>query len=133
MQTPPLSRLATFVFAIVLSLSFPAFAVTDYFNTAPGQGAPDTLDDVWQSLFNGWGLSASADEDNDGCSNLVESIGGTDPRVAGDCVKVGNMAISAGNVVFTFEAEAGKKYRIVAADSPAGSATWNSHHDPERE
>ena len=127
MQIQPSQHILGFVFALsLLSAVQPASAITDSYSTGPGQGPTDTLDDVWQSIFNGWGLVPSADEDNDGCSNLVESIGGTDPRMAGDCVRVGNMAITAGNVVFTFNAEAGKKYRIVAANSPEGSATWTA-------
>jgi uncharacterized protein (DUF1800 family) len=98
-----------------------AWSSTDFYSTGPGQTPPDTLCDVWQALFNGWGLSATGDEDNDGCSNYVESVAGTDPRVAGDCHRVGNTVISASNVVFTFDAEAGKKYRVLSDDSPGGA------------
>ncbi|MFZ4766583.1 MAG: hypothetical protein ACOYMN_16650, partial [Roseimicrobium sp.] len=73
--------------SLCLLAATPAQALTDYFSTAPGQGAADTLDDVWQSLFNGWGLVPGNDEDLDGCSNYVESIAGTDPRKVGDCLK----------------------------------------------
>lgn len=109
---------------LCLLAATPAQALTDYFSTAPGQGAADTLDDVWQSLFNGWGLVPGNDEDLDGCSNYVESIAGTDPRKVGDCLKVGNMVVSGSTLIFYFDAEAGKKYRVVTADSPAAT-TWN--------
>ena len=52
------------VVAVGLSVGLPtgsALGATDFWSTAPGSGAPDTLDDVWQSLFNGWGLSPAGD------------------------------------------------------------------------
>lgn len=108
-----------------------ASAATDFWSTAPGLGTPDTLDDVWQSIYNGWGLSPTGDEDNDGCSNFVESVAASDPRNPSDCIKVGNMVITAGNILFTFKAEAGKKYRVMSDTSPGGSfATVVSHLEP---
>ena len=100
-------------------------AGTDNFSTGPGQGTPDGLCDVWQMLYNGWGLVTTDDTDNDGCSNVIESISGTDPRKAGDCLKIGNTIVSAGTVVFTFDAERGKKYRVISADLPnAPAGDW---------
>lgn len=106
--------------AALLALSPKAFAITDYFSTAPGAGSGDGLDDVWQALYNGWGLVPGGDEDMDGCSNLVECLAGTNPRKASDCLKVGDMSISATNVVFSFTAEKGKRYRAKQSDSPMG-------------
>ncbi|MBL9145907.1 MAG: DUF1800 family protein [Verrucomicrobiaceae bacterium] len=102
-------------------LSPDAFGITDNYSTGPATGGPDTLDDVWQSIHNAWGLSASGDEDYDGCSNYVESLAGTDPRNSTDCLAVGNMAISAGSVVVTFKAEKGKKYQVWESDTPVGA------------
>ena len=122
----PRFALLSILSAILLIGPSRSFAVTDFSSTGPGQGAADTLDDVWQSTFNGWGLSPGGDEDLDGCSNFVESLAGTDPRNSHDCLMVGNTAISAGNVVMTFAAAAGKKYRILAADSPSPTASWTA-------
>lgn len=112
---------------LALGLIFAAFssvsATTDFYSSGPGAGAPDTMCDVWQSVYNAWGLSADGDEDHDGCSNFVESVAGSDPRNPGDCIKVGNMAISAGNVVFSIDAEIGKKYTIQQCDTPTGTYT----------
>lgn len=80
----------------------------------------DGLCDVWQQVFNAYGLTTTGDEDLDGCSNLVESIAGTNPFDPSDCLKVGNVATTASSIVFTIDAEAGKKYRVISADSPAG-------------
>ncbi|MBL9134085.1 MAG: hypothetical protein JNG86_22925, partial [Verrucomicrobiaceae bacterium] len=99
----------------------PARAVTDNFSTGPGQGAQDGLCDVWQTIYNGWGLALGDDEDNDGCTNLVESIAGTNPRVAGDCLKVGSTVVGATTVTFFFDSEGGKKYEVVANTSVAGT------------
>lgn len=102
-------------------------AGTDNFSTGPGQGSADGLCDVWQMLYNGWGLVTTDDTDNDGCSNVIESISGTDPRKAGDCLKIGNTIVSANTVVFTFDAERGKKYRVLSADLPnAPAGDWQA-------
>jgi len=106
----------------MLFASASSYAGTDNFSTGPGLGTPDGLCDVWQMMYNGWGLLPAGDDDLDGCSNVIESIAGTNPRVAGDCLKVGDTVISAGSVIFTFDAEKGKKYRVLSADSPTAAA-----------
>lgn len=80
----------------------------------------DGLNDVWQGVYGAWDLLPGDDEDKDGCSNLIESVAGTNPYLAGDCLKVGDTYISGANVFFEFEAKVGKKYRILGSDSPAG-------------
>ncbi len=119
----PLISPVHIVLSIFIATCAPSFAATDFFSAGPGLGAADELDDVWQSVFNGWGLNKDGDEDNDGNSNLIESIAGTDPRLAGDCHRVGNMIISGGAVVFTFNAEVGKRYRVLSDTSPTGEFT----------
>lgn len=86
-----------------------------------GYNPPDGLNDVWQNLFNAWGINPADDEDGDGCSNLAESIAGSNPFLAGDCFKVGNTLITATQIVFQFDAKAGKSYRILSDASPGGS------------
>lgn len=52
----------------------------------------------------------------------MEAEAGTDPRNPSDVVRVGNTTILGTNVVFTFDAEKGKKYRILSdASSPTGA------------
>ncbi|MBX7209729.1 MAG: DUF1800 family protein [Verrucomicrobiaceae bacterium] len=112
------------------------FGITDLLKWPAGQvpvgqtNGPDQLDDIWQGLFNAWALAPSADEDNDGCSNLVESIAGTNPFSTTDCLKVGNTVITGGNVIFTVKAEAGKKYRVLSYDTPNGASTVVSMTSP---
>jgi hypothetical protein len=100
-----------------------AYSIMDEYSTGPGQGVPDQFDDVWQSVFNGWGLVPSADEDNDGCSNLVESLAGSDPRNPSDCFTIGNMVIGGTNIIFNFDAQKGKRYQVWQSDSPAGGSS----------
>jgi hypothetical protein len=112
--------------ALVTALAFivtgqKAWAATDFYSTGPGTGAPDGLDDVWQQIYNAWNLTTSGDADNDGCSNLIECIAATNPFVAGDCLKVGNTVITGANVIFTVDAEAGKKYTVQESDAPNGT------------
>lgn len=68
--------------AVLIGMSS-VHASTDNFSTGPGQGSADGMCDIWQAIYNAWGLSPTADTDSDGCSNLVESIAGTDPRKPG--------------------------------------------------
>jgi uncharacterized protein (DUF1800 family) len=109
--------------ALGLLAVVPAMAATDFFSTAPGQGASDGLCDVWQQLHGAWALAPTGDEDNDGCSNLTESIAGTNPFDPTDCTQVGNMASSGGNLVLQFKSQRGKKYQVLESDVPAGG-TW---------
>lgn len=110
--------------ALGLLAAAPATAATDFFSTAPGQGAADGLCDVWQQLHGAWGLAPTGDEDNDGCSNLNESIAGTNPFDPGDCPKVGDMASTGANLVFPFKSQRGKKYQVLESDVPVGG-TWS--------
>jgi uncharacterized protein (DUF1800 family) len=110
-------------FALGLVAVPPLFAATDFFSAAPGQGAADGLCDVWQQLHGAWGLVPAADEDNDGCSNLTESIAGTNPFDPRDCTKVGDVASTGSNLVFAFKSQRGKKYQVLESDVPVGG-TW---------
>lgn len=86
----------------------------------PLDGDGDGMSDLWEQIHNATSLLPGDDEDNDGCSNLVEAIAGTDPFDPSDCLKVGNVATTASSIVFTIDAEAGKKYRVLSSDSPGG-------------
>ncbi len=107
--------------ASVLGLSTAA-ATTDFYSSGPGLGTTDTMCDVWQALYNGWGLNPDADEDFDGATNYTESVAGTDPRNANDVIRVGNTTIAGNTISFTFDAEKGKRYRVLSdTSSPTGA------------
>ena len=109
------------VLLLLIGLTGPALAGSDFFSTGPGQGTPDGLCDVWQAIYNGWGLDPAADTDKDGGSNYDECTSGTDPRQAGDCLRVKNGVSSAAKIVFNFKAKAGKIYRMVSDESAGGA------------
>lgn len=100
----------------------PVWAISDQYSTGPGEGLPDQIDDLWQAIYNGWGLAPGGDEDNDGCTNLIESIAGSDPRNSGDCLMVGNMVIGGSNILLHFDAKVGKEYQVWESASPGGAA-----------
>ncbi|MFO0442633.1 MAG: Calx-beta domain-containing protein, partial [bacterium] len=113
MKNSPVFRYARgLMFATLIGVGIPHAQAADLFSTGPGQTPGDGMDDFWQAIYNAWGLSPAADTDSDGCTNVVESIAGTDPRKAGDCLRVGNTVVSASTVTFHFDSEGGKKYRV---------------------
>lgn len=97
-----------------------AHAIVDDFSAGPGITPADGLDDLWQSLYNGWGLLPSGDEDFDGCSNLIECVAGSNPWLANDCLKVGSMIIGGANIIMNFDAKKGKEYQVWESSSPGG-------------
>ena len=104
------------VIALGLFLGFGGPASGDLDMDVDGDG----LNDVWQGIYDAWDLLPGGDEDGDGCSNLIESVAGTNPKVSGDCLKVGDTYITGTNVFFVFDAKVGKKYRILSSDTPGG-------------
>ena len=120
-------RIPTFL--LMLFLCEPpvsAASVTDQNKWPAGQvpvgetNGPDDLDDIWQEQFNAWAIDPAADTDNDGFINSLEAVAGTNPFVATDSFKIGNMTIVGNAVVFTTKIEAGKKYRVLSSDAPNG-------------
>jgi len=93
----------------------------------------DGLNDVWQGIYDAWDLTPEGDEDSDGCSNLIESVAGTNPWVSGDCLKVGDTYITGSSVFFVFDAKVGKKYRILSSGTPGGGygATGETLQSPD--
>ena len=93
----------------------------------------DGLNDVWQGIHGAWDLTPEGDEDRDGCSNLIESVAGTNPRLSGDCLKVGDTYIAGSSVFFVFDAKVGKKYRILSSGTPGGGygATGETLQSPD--
>src|SRR5678815_163814 len=87
---------------------------------APGDGVPDGLDDVWQQRFSAWGIEPSADEDNDGATNLAESVAGTDPRDPADRLHVRWLSLDTTAVTLGFTGEWGKEYRAASTLLPDG-------------
>ena len=113
---------------IVLLLGFlltanPLVMATDTSSSAPGEGVPDGLDDMWQQRFSAWGVEPNGDDDNDGGTNFAESIAGTDPRDPADRFHVRWLSLEATAVTLGFIGERGKEYR--AASSLLPGAAWS--------
>ncbi|MCP5560988.1 MAG: hypothetical protein H7A55_24870, partial [Verrucomicrobiaceae bacterium] len=106
-------------------------ANSDYYSTGPGQGSPDGMCDVWQQVYHAWGLLPGDDDDFDGCTNLTESIAGTDPRNPADCVKVGDLTVAGSNIILSVMSEAGKRYQLQSNTNPTGvDVTWTNEGGP---
>lgn len=116
---------------LLLTCREAAGSATDQIKWPSGQvpagqtNGPDSLDDIWQGMFNAWGIAPEGDEDKDGTKNILESIAGTNPFLASDCFKIGNMTVASTAVVFSSKVEAGKKYRVISSDAPNGP-TWTA-------
>ncbi|HWB03129.1 MAG TPA: hypothetical protein VG796_08910 [Verrucomicrobiales bacterium] len=86
----------------------------------------DGLPDAWE-IANGFDkddpADASSDADSDSASNLQEYIAGTDPRSAASLLKAVGSVQGDGSVKITFDAVAGKSYRVEASESLTGG-TW---------
>ena len=120
-------RIPTFLLMLFsLETLVSATSVTDQNKWPAGQvpvgetNGPDHLDDIWQEQFNAWAIDPAGDTDNDGFIASLEAVAGTNPFVATDSFKIGNMTIVGNAVVFTTKIEAGKKYRVLSSDAPNG-------------
>ena len=85
----------------------------------------DGLCDVWQQRYDAWGLLPDGDEDLDGCSNLAESIAGTNPRDPSDCIRVGQVQVGGGMVIVEIQSQTGKRYQLLSSSSPVGESWTN--------
>jgi uncharacterized protein (DUF1800 family) len=122
---PPVRRRAPYLCALAACLlSHGAIAATDFYSNGLGSGSPDGLCDVWQQVYGAWSIDPNGDEDFDGCSNLVESIAGTNPFDPKDCFKVGNTYISGTNMVLSVRSEKGKLYRLQSHSNPTATTGW---------
>jgi hypothetical protein len=92
---------------------------------APNSIAPldlngDGLPDSWQSSFFGSSTNPqaapSADPDLDGFNNLQEYLAGTNPTLAGSCLRIDAVQPAGNNRLIYFTAVAGKSYSILFKD-----------------
>ncbi|NDC80190.1 MAG: fibronectin type III domain-containing protein [Verrucomicrobia bacterium] len=90
-----------------------------------------------EGIPNGWwieffgttsGVSASADADGDGFTNLQEYALGTDPRNAGSSFKVGEMSRSGTSLTISWPSVAGKRYQVQTA-TQLGTSSWQNAGD----
>lgn len=82
----------------------------------------DQMSDVWQARFSAQTLSAAADTDGDGFSNLQESLLGTDPRDAASRLAPGVTARAGGGVELAWPSQRDKRYQL---ESSADLVNWS--------
>ena len=88
------------------------------------QGIPDS----WWSQYFGTtsGVSASADSDGDGFTNMQEYALGTDPKSAASTFKVAEMTRSGNSLTITWPSVAGKRYQVQTAPQLSAGAWQNA-------
>ncbi|WP_367870235.1 DUF1800 family protein [Luteolibacter sp. Populi] len=74
-------------------------------------GNGNSQSDVWEMYFGAAGLSASADADKDGWSNLNESLAGTNPLDPKSWPRA-EVSLSEGEPLLSWQGVAGKRYQI---------------------
>ncbi|SKA77036.1 CHRD domain-containing protein [Prosthecobacter debontii] len=117
-RSHPWTQVKAFAVSLALLASSSALlADTDY--------DEDGFSDVWQQIYTAWGLAPNGDEDNDGCTNYLESIAGTNPWDPLDCVKVDEATVLENEVVIRMASKPGKFYRLLSSASPGGPG-WTS-------
>ena len=88
----------------------------------------DGIPNSWWSQYFGTtsGVSASADSDGDGFTNVQEYALGTDPKSAASTFKVGEMTRSGGSLTITWPSVAGKRYQVQTAPQLSAGAWQNA-------
>ena len=109
---------STFALLVALAWAMTSLAASDTASIAPGEGAPDGLDDLWQQRFLAWGLDPAGDEDADGATNAAESIAGTDPRDSADRLRLRWLSLDLTTATLGFTGERGKEYRVASTALP---------------
>jgi uncharacterized protein (DUF1800 family) len=81
------------------------------------------MSDVWEWLYNAYGVDPSADPDGDGFSNLLESIADTNPFNSNSYPYIPSMAYSATNFSATLPCALGKQYQLQSI-ATLGDTNW---------
>jgi hypothetical protein len=68
-------------------------------------------------------ITSAGDDDADGMNNAAEIVAGTDPLNASSIFKVNSIAVQGGNVTLTWQAVAGRSYKVESSTTLSGSWT----------
>jgi len=84
----------------------------------------DGYDDAWQfrHSMNVTSHPLTADPDGDGQNNQQESMAGTEPYNALDCLKISSINVSGSNVQVSFRTRTGKRYSLETSEVPDASS-----------
>ncbi|HTA30654.1 MAG TPA: DUF1800 family protein, partial [Candidatus Cybelea sp.] len=81
------------------------------------------MSDIWEWLYNAYGIAPNADSDGDGFSNLRESIAATDPFDANSFPFIPTFANSPSNFSVTLPCALGKQYQLQSTMA-LGDTNW---------
>ena len=115
-------------FRLAIAVGLTPLLLADFAHAALDTNA-NQLPDLWETLHGASGLVASADPDGDGVTNAQEAVAGTDPLDPFSLPRL-DLTAGAGALTPAWSGFAGKRYRLLAADSlltPA--AEWEVLHD----
>jgi uncharacterized protein (DUF1800 family) len=70
------------------------------------------MSDIWEWMYNAYGVNPSADPDGDGFSNLQESIAGTNPFNSNSFPNIAVMTSTGSNFSVTIPSLLGKQYQL---------------------
>ncbi len=82
----------------------------------------DGMCDIWEARYHATALEPSDDQDGDSCSNLEESIAGTDPFSAESCFEITAVDHSQTSDTIEIATQPGKQYRLRLYTGKSG--TW---------
>jgi len=68
-------------------------------------------------------ITSAGDDDADGMNNAAEIVAGTDPLNASSIFKVNTIAVQGGNVTLTWQAVAGRSYKVESSTTLSGAWT----------
>jgi hypothetical protein len=80
------------------------------------------MSDVWEWLYNAYGINPDADSDGDGFSNLQEATAGTNPFDSNSYPRIPSVTVSGTNITVTIPSFAGKLYQLQSVTPP--STNW---------
>ena len=81
------------------------------------------MSDIWEWFYSATNISANADSDGDGMSNLQESVVGTNPFDSNSIPRISFFSVSAANGSITMAAQLGKLYQLQSITN-LGNANW---------
>src|SRR5580698_9181538 len=75
------------------------------------------ISDVWERMYNAWGVDPNADPDGDGFSNRAEAIAGTDPFDPNSFPFVPTVGATSTNFSVTIPCALGKEYQLMSVSA----------------
>lgn len=81
------------------------------------------ISDVWEWVYNAYGINPNGDNDGDGFSNLKESIAGTDPFDSNSYPHITIFGPTATNFSVTIPCQLGKVYQLLSTTA-LGNTNW---------